>query len=150
MFAFSSCKKSANAPNVTYPSYSKYIYQTSLINAESQSLLSCFSTYLTVARVRMLTEAEPGKILLSLYFVSLCSRDCLCLYTTQRSGVLAYPKIRSNNYNSNNSHDSDNNSPSGSPDSYMLARLMIFQLILCSLKHLKAPLVLCRISLAFL
>lgn len=85
----------------------------------------------------MLTEAELGKILLSLYFTSLCSRDLLYLYTTYGSGVLSFPKIISNNFNSHNSHDSGNNSPSGSPDSYLLAHLVIFELIPCSLKHLK-------------
>jgi len=150
-FALSSHKKKkVNTSNVEHRNYSKYMCWTSLINTISQSLLSSLSAYLTVAGVHMLTDAEPGKTLRSLYFVSLCSRDLLCLYTTYRSGVLAYPRIRSNNYNNSNSHDSGNNSPPGSPNSYMLARLMIFQLIPCSLKHLKAPLVFCRISSAFL
>lgn len=56
MFALSSHKENVNASNVAYPNYSKYIYQTSLINTESQSLLFSFSAYLTIARVPMLTD----------------------------------------------------------------------------------------------
>lgn len=63
------CLDTKYAPNVSYPNYSKYIYSALLINVESRHLLSSFSAHLTAARIPMLTEAEQGKVLLSLCFI---------------------------------------------------------------------------------
>lgn len=83
MFALYSQKKKKKTLNVAYFNCSKYVYQTSLINTESQSVLSSSSASLAFAKGHMLTDAQLGKIFLSISYAFGAGTFCIYIPLTE-------------------------------------------------------------------